>query len=124
MLVFGSSLPLHILSTFWFHFFVFFYIWNEFSLALQIFGENIKDAELSEDVLVISHSNSVLRFYSFRWIIEHCTVLRARLGERVEMEGGGREGRVGEPGFGVPITVKMTGLSWQQSRFTMIVLCV
>ena len=77
-------------------------------LNFQIFGEDIKDAELSEDVLVITHSNKVFRFYSFVWIVQHCTVISARLGQVVETQEG-RSGRVGEPGFGVPITIKMTG---------------
>ena len=60
-------------------------------------------------MLVITHSNKVFRFYSFVWIVQHCTVINAKLGQVVETQEG-RAGRVGEPGFGVPITIKMTGL--------------
>ena len=79
------------------------------AIVYQIFGQDIRDVELSEDVLVVSHTNNVFRFYSFLWVIDNCTVLKARLGEWVEM-GDGRTGIVGEPEFGVPITTKMTGL--------------
>ena len=38
-------------------------------------------------------------------------MVKAKVGELVEMEGGGsRSGIVGEEGFGVPITMKITGL--------------
>ena len=74
-----------------------------------MFGAKIRDAELSEDVLVVSHSNNTFNFYSFRWMLEHCTVLEAGLGEWLEMDGGGRCGIVGEPGFGVPLTMNITG---------------
>ena len=74
-----------------------------------MFGARIRDAELSEDVLVISLSNNTFNFYSFHWILSHCTVLKATLGEWVEMDGGRRSGIVGEPGFGVPLTMNITG---------------
>ena len=73
-----------------------------------MFGAKIRDAELSEDVLVVSHSNNTFHFYSFRWMLGHCTVLSASLGETVEVDRG-RCGVVGEPGFGVPLTMKITG---------------
>lgn len=79
------------------------------SPVIQIFGVDIKDAELSEDVLVITHKNGMFAFYSFLWIVEHCTVLQAQLGERV-VNREGREGWVGEPGFGIPVTIEMRGI--------------
>ena len=88
---------------------LFIHFTRNYFLLFQVFGRDIRDVELSEDVLVISHTNNVFRFYSFQWMVQNCTVLKARLGERVEVEGG-RTGIVGEHGFGVPITIKMTGL--------------
>ncbi|CAI8048148.1 DDB1- and CUL4-associated factor 17 [Geodia barretti] len=80
---------------------------GSFSLNRSVFGAKIRDAELSEDVLVVSHSNNTFNFYSFRWMLKHCTVLEASLGEWLEMDGGGRCGIVGEPGFGVPLTMNI-----------------
>ena len=76
---------------------------------MQVFGAKIRDAELSEDVLVVSLSTNTFHFYSFQWMLKHCTVLKAGLGECVELDGG-RCGIVGEPGFGVPLTMNITGL--------------
>ena len=42
-------------------------------------------------------------------MVNNCTVLKAVLGEWVEMEDG-RSGIVGEQGFGVPLTINLTGV--------------
>ena len=73
----------------------------------QIFGDDIKDASMNEDLLMVIHSNKTFRFYSLKWIIENCTIIDPRLGS--EVEGPNGRGIVGDPDFGVPITVKFTG---------------
>ena len=51
--------------------------------------------------------------YSLPWILKNGTVLKASLGQAVEIKdvAGGvtRMGAVGEEGFGVPYTIKLTG---------------
>ena len=85
---------------------------------MQVFGEDIVDAVVNEDILVTSHRGGVVNMYSLRWIVEHCTVVDASLGKFVELpregRGGIRAGSVGSPGFGIPCTVKLTGKGvWQ-----------
>ncbi len=75
---------------------------------LQIFGGDIQDASLNQDVLVVAHSKGYYRMYSLSWIIEHYSVVKASLGEWVDL-GGTRAGVMGEAGFGVPLTVNITG---------------
>lgn len=83
--------------------------------ALQIFGEDIADASVNEDLLVVTHRDSTVKMYSLTWIIDNCTILDASLGSFVEMTGersgyaGIPGGSVGNPGFGIPCTVKLTG---------------
>ena len=77
-------------------------------LILQIFGEDIKDASLNEDLLIVAHHNKVFRLYSFEWIIKNCTIVEAKLEEMVRLPNG-CAGVVGNLDFGVPITVKLTG---------------
>lgn len=47
-------------------------------------------------------------------MVTNCTVLQAVLGEWVELEDG-RSGIVGEQGFGVPLTIKLTGVFMQET---------
>ena len=78
----------------------------------QVFGSNVADACIDEDRLVISHKRGMVKMYSLTWIINNCTILDAPLGKFVELAGEGawlRAGCVGNPDFGVPITVKLTG---------------
>ena len=87
---------------------------SEYPLFLQIFGHTIMDAFVNEDLLVMKHRNGELKIYSLPWIIKHCTTVRASLGEFVELRGGDsvmgiRAGGVGNPGFGIPCTVNITG---------------
>ena len=74
----------------------------------QIFGGDIQDASLNQDVLVVAHSTGYYRMYSLPWIIKHYSVVKATLGEWVEL-GGTRAGVMGETGFGVPLTLNITG---------------
>lgn len=53
------------------------------------------------------HTNKTYRFYSLEWIIKHCTVVQARLGTTVTIAG--HVGDVGSTGFGIPVTVNLTG---------------
>ena len=63
---------------------------------------------MNEDILVVSHSNGMYYMYSLHWILEHCSIIvKPTIGQLVEV--GGSMGQVGAPGFGVPITVKLTG---------------
>lgn len=69
---------------------------------------------MNDDLLVLTHRKGVVKMYSLPWIIEHCTMLEAPLGVFVELPreaglGGIRAGTVGNPGFGIPWTVKLTG---------------
>ncbi|XP_064384115.1 DDB1- and CUL4-associated factor 17-like [Halichondria panicea] len=73
----------------------------------QIFGGDIQDASLNQDVLVVAHSTGYYRMYSLPWIIKHYSVVKATLGEWVEL-GGTRAGVMGETGFGVPLTLNIT----------------
>lgn len=59
--------------------------------------------------MVVSHSNGVYRMYSLPWIIEHYTVVKATLGQYLRLTSL-RAGVVGEAGFGVPLTIEMTGV--------------
>ena len=63
---------------------------------------------MNEDLLMVMHSNKIFRFYSLEWIIENCTIINPRLGS--EVEGPNGRGIIGDPDFGVPITVKLTGI--------------
>lgn len=73
----------------------------------NIFGDTIRDASVNEDILVVSHSNGMYNMYSLHWILEHCSIItKPTIGQLVEV--GGSMGQVGAPGFGVPITVKLT----------------
>jgi hypothetical protein len=82
---------------------------------MQIFGADISDGFVNEDLLVISHKCGMIKVYSLTWIIKNCTIVNASLGTFVELprgEGrssGIRAGAVGNPGFGVPCTVQITG---------------
>ena len=75
---------------------------------LQVFGEDIQDASLNQDVLVVSHSRGVYRMYSLPWIMDHHTVVKATVGQHIQLDDM-RAGVVGDPGFGVPLTVSITG---------------
>ena len=79
-----------------------------FPIQLQIFGEDIQDASINQDLLVISHSNGLYRMYSLPWIIEHYTIVKATMGQYVKLEGM-RAGTVGDYGFGIPLTVQLEG---------------
>ena len=78
-----------------------------FFLSTKVFGENTKDAFLSEDLLVVVHGNNMFRFYSMQWIKKNCTVVNAKLGTRVMGPVG--MGEVGGAAVGVPVTIKITG---------------
>ena len=58
---------------------------------------------------MIAHNSGMFKMYSLKWIIDHCTVVKATLGKYVQLEIG-REGAVGNPGFGVPVTIKIKGM--------------
>ncbi len=81
--------------------------------SLQIFGEDIRDAYLNQDVLVVAHSRGYYRMYSLPWLLAHHSVVKATLGEWVEL-GHQRAGVMGETGFGVPLTLNIIGMwvSW------------
>ena len=70
---------------------------------------------MNEDLLVVTHKDGIVKMYSLMWIVDNCTVVKASLGNFVELMGEGpgrggiRGGAVGNPGFGVPTTVKLTG---------------
>ncbi len=78
------------------------------------------DASVSEDILEVRHRGGTVKMYSVPWIIQNCTVLSASLGKYVELNernlgAGLRAGAVGNPGFGIPCTVKLKGkyeISW------------
>eukprot|EP00731_Ephydatia_muelleri_P015127 Em0008g847a len=72
----------------------------------KVFGYDIREVMVQEDILVVVHCSRYYRFYSLPWILANCTVLRTEIGARVAMEGG-REGIVGQEDFGIPITVKI-----------------
>lgn len=57
--------------------------------------------------MVVVHTNKTYRFYSLEWIIKHCTVVESRLGATVTIAG--HIGDVGSIGFGIPVTVNLTG---------------
>lgn len=86
--------------------------------ALQIFGEDVSDAFVNDDLLVVSHKGGMIRMYSLPWIVKNCTVINASLGSFVELPrdvgSGIRAGAVGNPGFGVPCTVQLTGERWDE----------
>ena len=69
---------------------------------------------MNEDLLVVSNGRLV-KMYSLSWIIKNCTILSASLGQFIEMnrEIGEelRAGAVGNPDFGIPCTIKLTGKS-------------
>ena len=73
------------------------------------------DANVSEDLLVVTYKTGVVKIYSLRWIIDNCTVMKASLGEFVELKRCFsadmriRAGAMGNPGFGIPHTVVFTG---------------
>ncbi|XP_064384697.1 DDB1- and CUL4-associated factor 17-like isoform X8 [Halichondria panicea] len=74
------------------------------SVDRKIFGGDIQDASLNQDVLVVAHSTGYYRMYSLPWIIKHYSVVKATLGEWVELGGT----RAGVMGFGVPLTLNIT----------------
>ena len=81
--------------------------------SLQIFGEDVSDAFVNDDLLVVSHKSGTIKMYSLPWIVKNCTVVDASLGSFVELPRGRgseiRAGAVGNPGFGVPCTVQLAG---------------
>ena len=40
-------------------------------LFLQIFGEDVQDASVTEDLLVITTHSHRIRYYSFKWILDN-----------------------------------------------------
>ena len=75
---------------------------------LQIFGEDIKDASVHGDRLVVYHQKgSVFRIYSLYKVIANSTVSGAKLGQRFDLDDY-RSGIVGDPDFGIPVA-KITG---------------
>lgn len=72
----------------------------------KVFGQDIRDAIVHEDLLQIVHSSKFHRFYSLTWIVQNCTVVHPEIGTRVTMEGG-VVGIIGQEGFGIPITVNI-----------------
>ena len=81
---------------------------------MQIFGKGMVDANVSQDLLIVTHKNGVVNIYSLAWILKKAKVMDAPLGKLVQIqdEAGGvpRVGVVGEEGFGIPYTVKITGM--------------
>ena len=77
-------------------------------LNLQIFGEDIKDASVHGDRLVVYHQKgSIFRIYSLYKVIANSTVSGAKLGQRFDLDEF-RSGIVGDPDFGIPVA-KITG---------------
>ena len=76
---------------------------------LQIFGEDIKDASVHGDRLVVYHQKgSIFRIYSLYKVIANSTVSGAKLGQRFHLDDY-RSGIVGDPDFGIPVA-KITGI--------------
>ena len=76
-------------------------------LAVQIFGNDVRDVSVNEDLLIVVHASKTYRFYSLEWIMKNCTVVEPRLGATVTVAG--HVGDVGSTGFGIPVTVDLTG---------------
>lgn len=82
---------------------------------------------MNEDLLVLTHKGGMVKMYSLSWMIENCTILPCSLGDIVELKeeawvvGRSRTGAVGNPGFDIPCTVKLTGKSkMTKSRDTVV----
>ena len=76
---------------------------SDFHVLLQIFGEDIKDATVHEDRLVVYHQKgSVFRMYSLYQVIANATITGAKLGQRFTIDEF-RGGVVGDPDFGIPV---------------------
>ena len=76
--------------------------------TLQIFGEDIKDASVHGDRLVVYHQKgSIFRIYSLYRVIANSTVSGAKLGQHFDLDDY-RSGIVGDPDFGIPVA-KITG---------------
>ena len=77
--------------------------------TLQIFGEDIKDASVHGDRLVVYHQKgSIFRIYSLYRVIANSTVSGAKLGQRFDLDDY-CSGIVGDPDFGIPVA-KITGI--------------
>ena len=80
---------------------------------LQIFGEDIKDASVHEDRLIVYHQRgNIFRIYSLYKIIANSTVSGAKPGHHLDLDGY-RNGIVGHPDFGIPVAkIKGTKKNW------------
>jgi len=80
-----------------------------------VFGQHIIDASVSQDLLVVSHRNGTFNFYNLTWILEQFSVVpNVTIGQLVELpqvdsEGTPVRGVVGDNGFGIPVTIEITG---------------
>ena len=84
------------------------------------------DAFISKDLLVIGHKNDHIKIYSLPWILKNCKVLEASLGQVVEFKDAAgeltRTSAVGEELFGIPYTIKFTGImnAYQDSLWSLV----
>ncbi|XP_065920956.1 DDB1- and CUL4-associated factor 17-like isoform X2 [Dysidea avara] len=74
----------------------------------QIFGKDVIDGSIEGGILMIIHSSKKYCFYNFEEIKKNYSVLSSDIGDQVEVNG--NWGTIGQAGFGIPITIKLTEL--------------